>query len=241
MWDASVLDQLCDPSLHSRTEAEKIAVQLMGEGPLFDLSLANFLVGAGADLPLRAIERGLGLLELISSGGRTLRPLFSLLKHNEPRIRSRVAVLFGKRVGNIQWAERIDAEPDARVRANIVEALWESTSDARSAIFLRALKDSDNRVVGNALWGLYLLEPAKAATRMIALADHPDPRFRRTAGWVMGKTRDGQFLNRLNALFRDPDKSVKGAALRALVDIRRASARAEEPVSHGVAAGGTGE
>jgi len=49
------------------------------------------------------------------------------------RIRSKVALVIGRVSHNGKWAESRLADPDARVRANAVESMWDvDTAEARA-------------------------------------------------------------------------------------------------------------
>ena len=78
-------------------------------------------------------------------------------------------------------------EADPRVRANAIEALWwVDTPEARALLHL-ATNDSDNRVLGNALLGLYYLGDCAVLEQLIKLSADAPAGFRATAAWVLVK------------------------------------------------------
>ena len=68
--------------------------------------------------------------------------------------------------------------PDARVRANAIEALWHTPPGNTTRVFRDALGDDHHRVVVNALLGLYYHCDDSFYEHVAALASHPEPRFR---------------------------------------------------------------
>jgi len=84
-----------------------------------------------------------------------------LVNSSNARIRSKARFLIGRRVQNPKWFKEHLHAMDPRVRANIVEALWGVDSPEMLSILWQATKDSNNRVPGNAMFGLHMLaDPA---------------------------------------------------------------------------------
>jgi hypothetical protein len=90
---------------------------------------------------------------------------------------------------------------------------------------LAALRDANNRVVGNALYGLYVMGEPACLAETIKLAAHPAAGFRATAAWVMGETGDPRFRDTVAQLLRDPHPIVRSRALRSVARIKAATAR----------------
>jgi hypothetical protein len=105
------------------------------------------------------VERALEILDAISKGSRVLNRLTHLIGHDNVRIRSKAALLIGRRVGGPHWAHKVEKDQNHRVRANVIEALWGSVMPRCREMLDRALRDSDNRVVGNAIYGIYRISP----------------------------------------------------------------------------------
>jgi hypothetical protein len=144
-----------------------------------------------------------------------------LLQHPDPRMRSKAALLIGRRNKSADWVEQSKQEPDPRVRANAIEGLWGADEDAVRRLFWEMAWDANNRVVGNALMGLYLIGDTRAITRTLEVAGHVEPRFRATAAWVMGQAGDPRFRTALGRMLVDRDRMVRGRAFRSLSTIRR--------------------
>jgi HEAT repeats len=151
-----------------------------------------------------------------------------LLTHTDSRVRSKAALLVGRSNKNHKWVQDKLGEPDARVRATAVESLWGSDSAGSRAVFLTALGDADNRVVGNALLALYRLGDPTCVRLILEMLTHSDAGFRVSAVWVMGETGDQRFIPTLARLISEPLTELRGNAFRALAKIKKTmSARSD--------------
>jgi HEAT repeat protein len=74
------------------------------------------------------------------------------------------------------------ADPDARVEANAVEA-----AEACKQALLPKLTSRDNRVRANAVRALLRLGVREAAETLVSMLQHPDPRERASALWLVEK------------------------------------------------------
>ena len=156
---------------------------------------------------------------------RTVPALAGLLRDPNPRLRAKLALLVGRRVQNTEFAAEKQEESDPRVRANAIESLWGDKAVTASAVLWRAAKDANNRVVGNALLGLYQLQDPKAISSILAMSTDSKPQFRATAAWVMGQTADPRFLPPLEKLAHDLYAPVRNNASKALKLIRSENKR----------------
>jgi hypothetical protein len=89
------------------------------------------------------------------------------------------------------------------------------------AIYHQAANQERNRVAGNGLVGLFLCNDPASQEMTLQLAYHPDPDFRATAAWVIGRVqwREGRQL--LLRLRDDSDDKVRLNAERALQKLSR--------------------
>lgn len=224
----NLVEKLCDPSYFNRQEAIAIARHAVQVDPLFDTKLARYL-GAARATPLddRVSGQLLEVLDAVSEGTRLVPILSYLVNSPDARLRSKAALLVGRRLQNPKWTWKRLEEVDGRVRANAVEALWGvDTKDARTVLW-QACEDSNNRVAGNALYGLYRLDELAAIPRLLAMAASPEPAFRATAAWVMGHTADPRFIEALGAAGKQDDSPlVRKTSFFALMKVNQASARA---------------
>jgi hypothetical protein len=214
---------ICDPSLSvpAALLVAHIGLELNPAlGTELALELVHRLAAEGGDGDEHAI-RILEILGRISGGLRLLPLITNLLQHDNPRVRSKVALLIGRRNGCAGWMGQRKGEPDARVRANSIEGLWDAGDGSARRVLWDATCDPHNRVVGNALLGLYRLGDTRAIERILEMAQHPEPLFRASAAWVMGESADVCFLSPLRRMLADKDKIVRARAFRSLSNIRR--------------------
>jgi hypothetical protein len=118
------------------------------------------------------------------------------------------------------------AEPDPRVRANAIEALWGMDSDQACAVMREAADDPNNRVAGNALVGLYRAGETLAIPRILQLACHPKAEFRTTAAWIMEQSGSPRFLPALAHMVRESDPRARAWVFRAITKLKRAASGA---------------
>jgi hypothetical protein len=149
---------LCEASL-SRDQALVLARAAVRVDPMADVQLARKLAdsafGQGETIsdPVRIME----ILAEIADPTRVLPSLMRLLRHSNPYLRSKVVKMIGQGSRSVRWVRSKLGENDPRVRANAVEALWGVDSAEARGLLHFAASDGSNRVIGNALLGLYYL------------------------------------------------------------------------------------
>ena len=211
--------QLVSPERLSRQELVEVCQQLMQHEPLLDVKLARLLPGrqaAAQALDSATAVRLMDVLDTISPGPRLNMIIGHLTQHADRRIASKAALLIGRRLHSPAWVGAHLDSPDPRVRANVVEALWGERTALALKTFRACLRDDNNRVVGNALFGLHLAEDREAGPRSQQLLHDPRTEFRQTAIWVIEKTRDPRSITWLEAAQADDHPDVRRAAQKAL-------------------------
>jgi len=211
--------RLGDPDLCTSEEAILIARKACRIDHTFDRQLAQ-LLAANPQWTAAQIMRFLTVLESVCSPTILLPLLNRMSLHPDEKVRSKSALLIGRGKRNTDWALDQLTGPDARVRANAVEALWGMDGAGPVEVFFTATHDSDPRVAVNGAIGLYAARLTQSVDLLLALAGHPDHGMRRSACWGMGRTLDPRFLSVLTPLIRDPDPAVRSWALRAYGLIR---------------------
>jgi HEAT repeat protein len=222
-----LLEALCDPALSSE-QALQLAHAAKRADPLVDTLLARGLadsaVGSGPVVisnPARMME----ILCEIADPTRVTSSLMRLLRHPNPYLRSKAVKMIGRGNRSVKWVQGRLKESDPRIRANAVESLWGvETQDAR-ALLNFALNDGNNRVVGNALLGLYHLGDPSALAEINKLAQHSSVAFRSTAAWVMSETADPRFSDALRRLISESDPVLRKRAFTGLSRIKNALAQ----------------
>jgi hypothetical protein len=222
---ASVVQQLCDPELLDKDTSIELAQRIAAIEPRLDTKLMSLLPGRGSESCDEAqalvAERALEILEAISAGMRVVPMLAHMMGHPNPRLRAKVSKLIGRKIRNVRAAEERLNEIDPRVRANAVESLWGEKAPWAARLLWKATHDVNNRVAGNALFGLYELRDEKTIPLIMVMADHIKPLFRSTAAWTMGQTGDPQFLPALEKLSRDLYATVRKTASKAIERISK--------------------
>jgi HEAT repeat protein len=217
--DVDVVGLLCDPRILDKETAIELARLLREIDSSLDTKLLGLLPGSGAGADDPAVgavaERILELVQT-SDSARAVPLIMPLMRHRNPRLRAKAALLIGRRVRNASWLEGQMNETDGRVRANAVESAWGERRVSAIELLRHALFDTDNRVVGNALYALYSYDEPTAAPAMMRMAVDVRPRFRATAAWIMGQAEDRQFLPVLEKLSHDLYASVRRNALKAI-------------------------
>jgi len=194
-------------------------------GPLLGDELEQALAAALHKAPAAAnvlrIMRILELIAAVSASSRFLSFQHELMAYPDPKVRSKAALLAGRSVKNIASTGRLLRDEDARVQANVLEALW-SLDDAASRALLRsATKSKHSRVRANALVGLYAASDVGSIRGIFEMAEHPDARFRASAFWAMGETGDSRFVPFLAGQQSQRSGSERLCILRALTRIRK--------------------
>jgi HEAT repeat protein len=225
---------LCEPTL-TRQEAMNLARQAVRVDPLVDAALARILadsaVGQGETVqdPARLME----ILAEIADPARVLPSLMRLLRHPNPYLRSKVVKMIGRGSRSAKWVKGKLNETDPRVRANAIEALWGVDSPDARALLHFATNDPNNRVLGNALLGLYYIGECSVLDDIVELSTHESASFRATAAWVMGETGDVRFSDHVRHLLLQTDALVRKKALVALSRIKQtATAATDRPKCH---------
>lgn len=221
---AGIIPVLLDTFSTNRQAAGTLAKRLLECEPRFDVMLADYLLQPtpGITHDESIYHAVLDLLDQISESDLLVPNVLKLLKHANPKVRSKAALFVGSRTQNMAWAARGTQEFDARVRANIIESLFGLNSEFVIQMFRNHVSDENNRVAGNAVYGLYQLGEVESIAKIYDLGRHPEARFRNTAAWLMGKTGDPRFSASCLELMNDADEIVRAQAFKGLGELRKA-------------------
>jgi hypothetical protein len=229
MLDRGLLARaLCEPAL-AEPRVLGIMQVLLEERPESDLTLTKALVehshGKQPSGGRNPLLRVLNLLEPLANATRIAPRLLPLLRHKDPQLRSKVVGIIGRGGRNTQWVARQMADPDPRIRANAIEALWGLDDQESRDLLKAAMQDPHNRVVGNALVGLYHAGDCTSITELLKMAHEGTPPFRSTAAWAMGETGDPRFEDALKALTGGNSSPVRIQAAAALKQVEANAAK----------------
>lgn len=225
------LPALCQLALTLK-QALSLARAAIQAGVMADVVLAKYLAERAesigdAECPPE-IQRMMEILIQISDGARIFPFLIKLAKHANTHLQSKAVLMIGLMNRNVKWVQKRLTEPDPRVRANAVESLWGIDTDEVRQLLRSTARDTDNRAAGNAVIGLYRLGDCSAIPELVRMAEHESRRFRTTAVWIMGETRDPRFTKTLARMVGEPNAEIRTRAFAALSKIRAATAEARQ-------------
>lgn len=231
-----VLEEVADPARGPYRRSLTLFCRLAKVDLSFDVKLARKLPDRSGSNHAEAFDnprscRVLDVLNETSVGRRLLPILGHLVEHPDPEIAARATLFVGKRMQNAEWASRQLNRSDPRTRANAIESIWGLNSPSAHTLLEDCAKDESNSVAGNALVGLHMLGKAGVVEKVTEMATASAPIFRSTAAWTMGRIGDAAFVPPLTELLRDDHPDVRSAALRSLLQIRRAEAAAPEAIA----------
>ena len=217
---------LGDPNAFSLEVAIALAKSLSRVDPQLDAKLMRQVMSEdGAfvrEADLERLERVLAVIDEISDGTRLVTSLMKLLRHPNPRVCSKAALLVVRAHRNADWFAQQMSNPDPRVRANTIEGLLYARPNEREiAALWQHAQDGHHRVATTALLVLYENGKDEVGDMLEQLATHSDEQFRAAAAWAMGQTQDARFLPTVQSMARSDTGMAKRAALRASVKIRQ--------------------
>lgn len=214
------LRELANPDRFDRKQFLEVCRWLKDNVDDFlDLRLARLTPGRHGDeydLGPEAVLRILDVLHTISTGPRLVQVIGHLVNHPHEQIASKATLLLGHRLRSEEWLRNRYQSADPRVRASVVEGLWGVNASYARKCFLDSLRDENNRVVGNALFGLHLLGEPGVDRRIEGMLHDPRPHFRRTAAWLMGRSGKLEFAEALREAQSDENPGVRETATQAL-------------------------
>lgn len=173
------------------------------------------------------------LLEILSQTRVTpkvVSQLKPLLRDRDPHVQSKMAFLMAGVEPDGAWVAEGLTDPDPRMRANIIEALWRQKSEFAREVFRRSATDAHHRVAANAIFGLYLLGDAESLP-MIRQLLGSSGLGRRAGLWLVEMTRDPRFLSQLGKLIGKVEPEARARCLRV---IQAAKQRRQTAIDRGV-------
>jgi HEAT repeat protein len=220
--ETKYLKVLFDSSALPSEVVSKASAALLKADPQF---LAKFLKEVE---PLTLTPHLLRALSMapVTADSALLPWLKKLAQHIDDRVRSRAVKLLCEIRPNKAQVERQMLDENPRVRANAIEALWHTKTAEAKDLFKAALADSNHRVVGNALVGLYLQGSPDAFVKMGELCERPEVAVRRAMAWCLGFIQDQRAVPLLQTLSKDPSPVVRNRALRSLAALQPAETAA---------------
>jgi hypothetical protein len=161
----------------------------------------------------------LRVLDIISECASHLanwRSLARIHQDGDARVKRKCATLLARFRFDDRAGLDLFRRSDPRVRANIIQTIWDAEQAKVDALLGVAIHDEDNRVAGNACLALYNAGGPRSLARLATLLDSAEPKDRITAAWVLCRCRDGRFANRLLDASRSSVPALKRMAIAGL-------------------------
>jgi HEAT repeat protein len=233
LWSSPVLlGSLIDASMLPLPTAIAFAKRWAAFDPMLDIKLLSIgfpSIEADGEAVADAVGsmRALEIVSELPPNRHVLQPLARLLRSPDAYVRSKVALMYARASDNPEWVRKMLADPDARIRANAVEGLWETKAPSAGAAFREAVLDSDHRVQINALLGLHYIGDTSVDVRAAfeKIISSPEPAIRAAVAFAMGRIMDSSCVPALEGLLKDEDQQVRRQALQSLISIRRHNRR----------------
>jgi HEAT repeat protein len=201
----------------SQAEAITAFRRLYARDPVADARLLQLMKAA----PLSEVPRILHTLAAVSDGKRLVHGLMRYLTHPDTRIRAEAALLIARGQRSPARVHYLLDDDDPRVRANVVEGFSAWNRDPE--LLSRPLRDSNHRVVCNAIVSLFSLDAGRARRLLCDALARKDWKFRAAATWAIGASGCASLYPLADRMQNDPHPSVRFNALRAMSTLRRLS------------------
>jgi hypothetical protein len=171
------------------------AIRLAKAAAILDTRFdVNILAAITVDGPTARIARALELIDVISDCQRLTIPLLKFAKSSNPKIRSKAIKLMARGCQNGGWVESIFADPDPRVRCNLVEGIFthmrSNLGPGAAALLRRASKDPHHRVSTTALLCLAQIGDEASRTALENMTGDGREMHARAATWALKKLKD---------------------------------------------------
>ena len=224
---AATIPQICDPVQFQLEEAIEAARGLAANRPGFELHVVQYLQAQCLSnrVSLPTVFRGLEVLGGLLSGmnteeNRLITLLRPFLRSSDPQIASKCVLVLGRQSQSMLWLRSVMNETDERIRANLIESLWQRKEPEVEAVLQSALRDSHPRVAANAAYGLFQMGSRLWPDALQNLVGSEKAAFRRSGVWVLKSAAPPDAPSRLQPLIRDVNADVRKAAFQALKHLR---------------------
>lgn len=228
-----LLIALADPRAFGVETAVALARHLHRLDSHLDAKLLKQVLREGrtaSEDDLDSLERILHIVDAISDGTRLVAILMKLLRHPDPRICSKAALILVRSHRNADWLSQQLNTPDARVRANAVEGLlYTRPTEKELQVVWGATSDPHHRVCSTALLVLAKNGHAKAVEELVRLMAHHTELVRAGAAWALGQYGDPQYLALLQQTARNDSGAARRMAIKSSAILRRIAAEQPHP------------
>lgn len=176
------------------TELVQLAVKL---DPAFDARVLHHLTGPHRvwpeEVPEDEMMRALAVLDAIPSiQQRSAMMVQRFMKVSLRRVRSRAMRTIARSMSNDFWLESAYQDSDARVRTNLIEAIYNlgrPISPQFLMLLRRASQDSNHRLKTTALYIMARHGDNGARAQLEILSNAPEGSIRKSAEWALRQLR----------------------------------------------------
>jgi hypothetical protein len=199
LMDGLVIHAISTPAILSLPEAIQLDLAASKLDDSIDLKLLNRLTGPSRNWPTGVPDsettRVLEVLDETSDCRRLVLPLMKFLKLPNPRQRSKVVKLIARASQNPGWAELLLADPDPRIRSNLIDGLLLQQGPQIESLLRKAAQDPHHRVAITSLLGLCQRNDKSSCEQLRALAADGHGAHRRAAQWALSKLESNKFTS----------------------------------------------
>jgi hypothetical protein len=183
-----VIHALSEPLFFELPDALRLAKAAVKLDYRLDDKLLTRLTGSSRwpeGVPKAECVRVLEVIDAISDCQRLVLPLMKFLKLPPHQLRSKAVKLIARARRNAGWAESILADPDPRVRSNLIDGLAQQRGDQIDILLRKAAADPHHRVSIAALLQLCQRGDEPSCEKIRRQAQEGDPPNRRAAEWAL--------------------------------------------------------
>jgi len=184
-----VVHAIVSPGILSAPDAIRVARAAIKLDLPLDAKLLVHLTRADRvwpeGVPEAEIARVFEVIDAVSDCRRLIMPLMKFLKLPQKHLRSKVVKLIARASQNPGWADMLLADPDPRVRSNLIEGLATQSGPAITEILQRASKDPHHRVSVTAMLELCRRNHSSSCDEIRRIAVEGDEPYRLAAEWAL--------------------------------------------------------
>ncbi len=183
-----LIHALSEPAILELGDAIRVAKAAVKLDYRLDDKLLSRLTGSSrwpAGVPNAECARVLEVIDAISDCQRLVLPLMKFLKLPPHQLRSKAVKLVARARRNPGWAEAILADPDPRVRSNLIDGLAQQRGDQIDILLRKGAADRHHRVALAALLQLCQRGDQPSCEKIRRLAREGDAPHRRAAEWAL--------------------------------------------------------
>lgn len=137
------------------------------------------------EVPKPEIMRALTVIDAFSDCERLVLPLMKFTRIEQPHLRSKAVKLLARGNRNPSWADAILADPNPRVRSNLIEEIAAQIGLKAEPLLRKGAADPHHRVATTALLALYRLGDEASLEVLKTLQAEGDEMQRRAASWAL--------------------------------------------------------